>query len=195
MAHLTSANDSEKNGVELFFPGDRMPVIFGPGLRSSGWWAGRWVAYVASTEGDFVVEASDGTEACGFILLPSENYDISYQNGGFAGGDFVGSNANWTSGQPATGVGGQNVVTMINGGTRAFFNLFETQRIVAGDRTGADITYVLNEALKVSENGLLCNDSDGDLGTVGITDPIVVGIVAAVPTTRNLNRLGIDLKY
>lgn len=193
MAHLNSANPSEKNGVEIFFPGDRFPVVVGPNLRSSGWQAGRWVMYAAGGP-DWMVEVSDGTMAAGFILFPSSNYGISWRDGGFAGGPNVGSNANWTSIQPTQGVGGQNVVTMVNGGTRALFQHYETQRLVAGARTGATITYVLNEGLKVSENGLLCNDSDIDLATVGITDPIVVGIVSATPSTTG-TRLGIDLKF
>jgi hypothetical protein len=150
--------------------------------------------YVVGTT-DWTVEVSDGTMAAGFILFPSSNYGISWKGGGFLGGPNVGSNANWTSIQPTKGVGGQNVVTMVNGGTRALFQHYETQRLVAGDRTGADITYVLNETLRVSENGLLCNDSDIDLATVGITDPIGVGIVSATPSTSTGTRLGIDLKF
>jgi hypothetical protein len=194
MAHLISANPSEKNGVEIFFPGDRFPIIVGPSLRTSGWQAGRWVMYVTGAY-DWTVEVSDGTMAAGFILFPSSNYGISWRDGGFAGGPNVGSNANFTSIQPAKGQGGQNVVTMINGGTRALFQHFETQSIVATARTGPDILYGLNDDLKISENGLLCNDSDGDLATVGITTPIVVGIVSAIPSTSTGNRLGIDLKY
>ena len=57
------------------------------------------------------------------------------------------------------------------------------------------ITYSLNEALKVSENGLLCNDSDGALAAAGIAVPIVVGIVSGVPNARNSDRLSVDLKY
>lgn len=195
MAFIQSSNDTEKLDVELFFPGDRFPVIVGPLLRANRWRGGQFVMYVASDEGDFAVEASDGTMAAGFILFQSENYDISYADGGFLGGDNVGSNANYLGHQPATGIGGQNVVTLINGGTRAFFKMYETRRLVAGQRTGAIIIYTLHDDLKVSENGFLTNDSDVDLATVGIANPIVVGIVSAVPAARNFNRLCMDMKY
>lgn len=145
--------------------------------------------YVTGTS-DWTVEVSDGTAAAGFMMFPSERYSFADSYGS----DF-GSNANWTSAPFATGVGGQNVVTMVCGGPRAFFRLYETQALNAGTRTGADITYSLHDTLKISENGLLCNDSDVDLATVGITDPIVVGIVSAVPSTQNDNRLGADIKY
>lgn len=194
MAFLVHANDSETNDVSIFFPGDRFPVIVGPHLRFTGWRGGLFVMYVAALD-DFTVERSDGTMAAGFVLFPSEHYEIAYQGGAVLGGEGVGSNANWTSGQPATGVGGQNVVTMINGGTRAFFKWYETRRLVAGLRTGAPIVYTLHDDLKVSENGLLTNDPDVDLATVGIANPIVVGIVSAVPSANNFNRLGLDMKF
>lgn len=190
MAFLISSSTSEKLDVELRFPGDRFPVIAGPNLRLNGWRGGIWAQYVASVEGDFVVELSDGNRAAGFILFQSEDYDLSppYGNG-------PGSPQNFISSQPREGVGGQNVVTMINGGTQAFFKIFETRRLVAGARTGVPIVYTLHDPLKVSENGILCNDSDVDLATVGIANPIVVGIVSAVPAARNMNRLGADIKY
>jgi len=190
MAFTTNSDDSARLDVELRFPGDRFPVVVGPTLRQGGWRGGLWVQYVTSTEGDFVVEISDGNFASGFLLFQAENYEQAppYGTG-------PGSPANWISNQPREGTGGQNVVTMVNGGTQAFFKLFETQRLVAGARTGADITYSLNESLKVSENGLLTNDSDVDLATVGIANPIVVGIVSAVPSDRNGDRLGADIKY
>jgi hypothetical protein len=193
VAHLTHSDDSETNDVELFFPGNRYPVIVGPDLRQTGWRGGQFVMYVAD-DYDFTVEVSDGTKAAGFLLFPSENYNISWENGGFLGGDGVGSNANWTSGQPATGVGGQNVVTMINDGTRAFFKVFETIALAGGTRSGGAITYTHGERLKVSENGLLCNDSDAALALAGIADPVSAGIVSAVPSSLNGNRLGADVK-
>lgn len=194
---MQSSADSEKGDVELLFPGDRVPVIVGPLLRASLWRGGLFIRYVTHPLYDFVVEASDGNEATGFLLFPSENYGLP-QPGDFGIGDgllAVGSNQNFTSSQPATGVGGQNVMTVINGGTRAFFKMYEIRLLVAGARTGADITYGLNDDLKVSENGLLTNDSDADLATAGVGTPRVVGIVAAVPATRNLNRLALDMKY
>jgi len=187
MPTLQSSDDSAKLDVELMFPGDRMPVTCGPGLLASLWRGGLWVRYVAAGE-DFTVEVSDGNNSCGFLLFSSEEADPSR----------VGGPSDFISYQPATGVGGQNVMTVVNGGTRAYFKLYETRRLVAGARTGAPIVYTLTgtgATLKVSENGLLCNDSDVDLATVGITTPVVVGIVSAVPSVRNLNRLGADIKY
>jgi hypothetical protein len=93
------------------------------------------------------------------------------------------------------GVGGQNVMTIVEGGTRAYFKVFETTALAAGTRSGGAITYILNEDLKVSENGLLCNDSDGALGAAGVTTVQVVGIVSAVPTTANGGRLCLDMKF
>jgi hypothetical protein len=86
-------------------------------------------------------------------------------------------------------------MTMINGGTRAFFRVYETVALAGGTRTGGAIAYNLNDDLKVSENGLLCNDADGQLALVGIASPIVVGIVSAVPAALNANRLCMDMKF
>lgn len=188
-AFIISANPSERNDVELQFSGDRFPVIAGPELRATRWRGGLWVMYVATTS-DFTVEVSDGNAVAGFLLFPSENYTHA-----IVGGDGVGSNANYTGGQPATGVGGQNVVTMINGGTRAFFKVFETVALAAGTRSGGPITYNLHDSLRISENGLLCNDSTVELALAGVTTPVIVGIVSAVPAVRNGSRLGVDVKF
>lgn len=188
MATITGRTDLD---VELMFPGLRMPVTAGPILRSTRWRGGLWVMYVESAEGDFVVEASDGSHVAGCLLFPSENY---FPIIGTYGPDY-GSNANWTSGQPATGVGGQNVVTMFRDGTRAFFKVYETEALVGGVRAGGSITYAVNEILRVSENGYLCNDSEAELIAAGVADPVPVGIVSAAPASRNGNRLGVDLTY
>ena len=176
--------------VELMFPGDRFPVIAGPLLRVSGWRGGQFVMYATAND-DFVVEASDGIGATGFLLFQSENYQITPPDG-----TGPGSPENWTSQQFLNPQGGNNVATMVNGGTRAFFRIYETTALVgAGTRTGAAITYVLNEDLKISENGLLCNDTDVNLAAAGIATPIVVGIVSAIPTVANATRLCMDMKY
>jgi hypothetical protein len=196
VAFLQNANLSEVGDVELMFTGDRFPVIVGPDLISTGWRGGQFVQYVAASR-DFTVEASDGNAACGFLLFPSEYYG-ALQPGSFSTGadPLVGSNQNWLSSQPANGVGGQNVVTLVEGGTRAFFKVYETTALDAfGARAGGPITYTLNEQLKISERGILCNDSDPNLAAAGVTTPQVVGIVSALPSARNGNRLGIDLKY
>ncbi len=186
---IQNSNIDDVLDVELMFPGDRFPVTVGPLLRAAGWRGGRFVMYVAGND-DFIVEASDGTAAAGFILFQSENYDLAppYGTG-------PGSPENWIAQQPRHGIGGQNVMTMINGGTRAFFRVYETVALAGGTRTGGAIAYNLNDDLKVSENGLLCNDADGQLALVGIASPIVVGIVSAVPAALNANRLCMDMKF
>lgn len=181
MSTITGHVDAD---VELMYSALRLPVTAGPILRSTKWRGGQFVFYVNSPEGDFVVEASDGNAVAGFLLFPSENYTPLSP----------GSNNNWTSYQPATGMGGQNVVTIITDGTRAFFKVFETVALNGGVRNGGAITYSLNEPLYVSENGLLCNDSTVELGLAGIADPIQVGIVSATPRARNQNRLGVDTR-
>jgi len=175
--------------VELMYPALRLPVTAGPILRRTKWRGGVYVTYVSSPEGDFVVEQSDGNSVAGFLLFPSERY--SPLVGSTFGPDF-GSNADWTSAQPGTHIGGQNVVTMIRDGTRAFFRVFETVALAGGTRSGGPIVYNLMDDLKVSENGLLCNDSDVELALAGVLTPVEAGIVAAVPSARNAYRLGVD---
>ena len=187
MSTVTGTTDLD---VELQYPSLRLPVTVGPLLRASLWRGGTFVTYVTSTEGDFVVEKSDGNTACGFLLFPSENYAYSPPYGTGPGSD-----QNWTSFQPATGVGGQNVMTIIADNTRAFFRVFETVALAGGVRAGGPITYALNDTLYVSENGLLCNDSTVELALAGVVTPVEVGIVSAVPSARNDNRLGVDVRF
>jgi hypothetical protein len=190
MAFIANSNDDDLHDVDLMFPGDRFPVVAGSGLRTTGWRGGIFVRYVTGYT-DFEVEVSDGNEVAGFILFPSENYDLTPPTG-----TGPGSPENFTSYQRKPGPGGNNVVTMINGGTRAWFRVFETEALTGGGtRTGGPITYSLHDTLKISENGLLCNDSDGNLAAAGVTTPQVVGIVSAVPSDANLNRLCIDMKF
>ena len=187
---VQNSNRDDSGDVQLMFPGDRFPVIAGPVLRVSGWRGGLFVMYAAAAD-DFTVEVSDGTAACGFILFQSENYQLTPPTG-----TGPGSPQNFTSTQFLNPQGGNNVVTMINGGTRAFFRVFETVALNgAGARAAGAITYVLNQDLKISENGLLCNDSDANLAAAGIASPIVVGIVSAIPAAANGGRLCIDMKF
>ncbi len=196
MAFIQHSEPSAELDVELQFPGDRFPVIAGPGLLTTGWRGGLWVAYATGAD-DFTVEVSDGslvsgagTGAAGFILFQSEDYDLGppIANG-------PGSPENWISKQFLSGRGGQNVATMVCGGTRAFFRVFETVGRFA-PIVGVPIVYTLNEALFVSENGLLCNNA----GMVG-TPPAIAGAqiqvatVSAIPNAANNNRLCADVKY
>jgi len=196
MAFIQNSNLSEAGDVDLMFPGDRFPVIAGPDLLASGWRGGLFVQYVTGGD-DFTVEGSDGNSVAGFLLFQAERYEpLIPGSNGVSPNQVVGSPENWISSQFRAGVGGQNVATMVCGGTRAFFKAFETVALTGGGtRTGGPITYTLNEPLKVSENGLLCNDSDGNLAAAGVTTPSVVGIVCAVPSARNGDRLCMDMKY
>jgi len=150
--------------------------------------------YVADPDEDFVVEASDGTAATGFLWDESESNPPGKGVPNRRYGGQPGSVNDWTNIQYRS-TAHANVLTVVNGGTRALFRFFETVALSGGTRSGGAITYSLNEPLKVSENGLLCNDSDVELAAAGITSPIVVGIVSAVPNERNDQRLGVDLKF
>lgn len=190
MATFVQHSDtSAELDVELQFPGDRFPVIAGPNLLTNGWRGGVWVMYAASND-DFTVETSDGNAVAGFILFQSEDYQLTPPVG-----TGPGSPENWLSRQFRSGRGGQNVATMVNGGTRAMFRMFETIALAGGVRAGAAIVYTLNQNLRISENGLLCNDSDVQLAAAGVTTPVNVGIVSAVPSASTNNRIGADIKY
>jgi len=193
MAFKVHANLSEVGDVELEFPGDRFPVIAGPILLSTGWRGGLFVRYLTGGD-DFTVEVSDGNQVAGFLLFQAENYG-TLQPGSFGsdGAPVVGSPENWISKQFLAGVGGQNVATMVSGGTRAFFKVFETVALAGGTRSGGPITWVLNQPVKISESGILCNDSNGALALAGVTTPQVVGIVSAIPSAKNGFRLCIDM--
>lgn len=187
MPHIQNSAVDDAGDVELMFPGDRFPVSVGPNLRASGWRGGTFVQYVTGDQ-DFTVEISDGNAAAGFLLFQSEDYELTLPYG-----DGPGSPQNFLAQQNRSPVGGNNVVTMVFSGVRAFFKVYETVALNgAGARAGGPITYNLNDDLKVSENGLLCNDSDVNLAAAGVTNPQVVGTVSAVPSSSNNNRLGID---
>jgi len=190
MASITGQTDLDLE--MLLLGGFRFTVTAGPTLRRDKWHGGLFVQYVTSDEGDFVVERSGGSKVAGVVLFPSERYDPLI---GGTFGPMYGSNDNWTSYQPGTGVGGQNGVSIISGGLIGFFKLYETIALSGGTRSGGPIVYHLHDKLRVSENGLLCNDSAAQLILAGVTDPLEVGIVSAVPSTRNKNRLGADIKY
>ena len=178
--------------VELHLRGDRFFVQPGPVLLSTGWRGGLWVRYVPG-DYDFTVEASDGNTCTGFLLFQSEDYQPFPPPFGTG----VGSPENYLAHQfLANGQGGQNIATIVAGGTRCYFKVYEQFQLNGGVRDpNLPITYVLNENLKVSENGFLCNDSDVELALAGVISPKVVGVCSAVPNPTNRNRLGFDLKY
>lgn len=184
-------NNNSRPDVDLLVLGDTLPAQAGPILRQTGWRGGLFVRYVASSETDlFVVEQSDGNSVAGFLANASENNSF--------GGP--GSNRNWTStiqrGDAVSAAAGASTVTVISGGAHALFAVYETVALTGGGtRIGGPITYLPNEPLKISENGLLCNDTDGNLAAAGIATPQVVGFVIVAPSERSGNRLGLDLKF
>lgn len=183
MGNITGRVDLD---VEIMYStGDRFQVSVGPDLRASGWRGGTWVQYSTSATEDFVIEISDGNEAAGFLSFASEDYTP---------GAIGGPENNWTNLQLRS-TSHANVVTMWSGGLRAYFKVYETVALSGGTRSGAEIVYALHDKLYVSENGLFCNDSTVELGNAGISDPVYVGIVSAVPSARNGYRLGVDVKF
>jgi len=180
--------------VVLVINGDKLPVTVGPILRASGWRGGIWVRYVppVGLVDEYVVEASDGNEAAGFLAFPSEDYDPNSFSGPV--NNFTGIQLTLNQGS----VAGASTATVTAGGGRFLFLVFETVAIGPGgfrDGTAGFLTYNLNEDLKIGENGFLCNDPDARLALQGVVTPQIVGKCCAVPHTRNGFRLGVDLKY
>jgi hypothetical protein len=171
--------------------GDKYRITVGPILRRSKWKAGIFVKYVEdeTATDEYTVERSDGVDVAGFLLYGSEDYTdpqisnyrnyTSYQNAGFL------ANAN-----------GSAVLTLISGGGRFLFSEFETISLDAGGvRQGPPIVYRLNEKLKISENGLLCNDPDDRLLlATGGDETVVIGNVCKIPSSIE-PKLGFDMRY
>lgn len=175
-----------KDDVYIMYRGDSLNVYAGPELRRTGWRGGLWVRYIDPGTGvdDFLVEVSDGNEVAGFMIFPSENYS-----------EVWGSVNNFTGGQLRTGAEGASTVAIFAGGGRSLFKVFETVALAGGTRSGGPITYSLNEDLKVSENGLLCNDSNVELALAGVTSPQIVGKCSLLPTSARGEYLGLDVKW
>lgn len=176
--------------LDILLQGDRFPVAAGPVLRSTGWRAGLWVKYVPDENdvNNFTVEQSEGIYATGFLLIGSENYKVpsAYAN-----------ERNYTSYQNIgihAEASGASVLTLIAGGGRFLFRVFETVALNGqGQRSGGPITYNLNDSLYVSENGLLTNDDPARLAlATGNPTPLLVGVCCKTPTG---GKLGLDLKY
>jgi hypothetical protein len=180
--------------LEVLIQGDRLPCTPGPALRASKWVGGLYVMFIPPIDvNDWLVAVSDGISAAGFIMSPSEDYSNPRGGAGYR---------NWTSMQPANRgaqvlASGATTQTLVAGGGRFMFKHFETISLDAGGaRVGPAAVYTLNNKLKVSENGLLCNDPDARLLlATGGTETIFVGIVSAVPNARSGFRLGMDHKF
>ena len=169
--------------------GDRSPVTAGPILRSSRWKAGVWVMYAENenTSAEFTVERSNGVYATGFLMYGSEDYTNARQS----------TYRNFTSYQQTGGLAsasGASVLTMVMGGGRFLFTQFEEFRLDGQGNRTIPANYQLNQDLKVSENGLLCNDADADLiNKHGGAVALLVGVCCKTPGTDG--KLGLDLKY
>lgn len=181
------------NDLDVLKHADRFSVNAGTSLRSTGWVAGQWVQYASTQQppvNQFTVEKSSGITAAGFLLYGSENYSNPR----------VSTYRNYTSYQNAgsfsAAASGASVVTMVAGGGKFLFRYFETIALNAfGVRAGGPAIYNVQDPLKVSENGLLCNDPDANLlAATGGTSVILVGLCSFVPTLDN-PKLGLDLKY
>ena len=169
--------------------GDRSPVTAGPELRRTGWKAGFWVKYVENENNaaEFTVELSDGVYATGFLMYGSEDYSDARQSNyrNFTSYQMRGLNAS---------ASGASVLTMVMGGGRFLFTQFEKNNLDAQGARTIPATYALNDNLKVSENGLLCNDSDADLkAKTGGAIALLVGVCCKTPTSDG--KLGLDLKF
>ena len=183
---------TEHPDVDTHFPGDRFPVHPVASLRATGWVGGQWVMYTASEYGlPWCVQKSDGTKGAGFLLFASENY----------ANQAAGAGQNYTSMQwrssPSVAASGASVVTMINGGSRTYFKNYETVALDAGgNRTNGAIVYNYGDELRVSENGLLCNDSDAFVqAATGAASSLLVGYCVDPPSASNSDRLGADIKW
>mgnify|MGYP000175356331 CR=1 FL=1 len=181
------------NELDVLRAGEKLTATAGPLIRRSGWRAGQWVMYATTQTpavSEFTVEKSDGIYAAGFLLNGSEDYSDPRRS----------TYRNYTSYQNKSDFGavasGASVVTLMVGGGRYFFQLYETIALDAfGVRANGPATYAVNLPLKISENGLLCQDSDTDLlvATGGAT-VVVVGRCSRVPATDD-PRLGLDYNY
>ena len=168
--------------------GERYPVRIGPLLARDGWKAGAWVRYVAPTDQVdlWLVEKSNGITAAGFLGYESEDYSDPRRT----------TYRNYTSMQNRMPGTANRVVTMHTGGGKYLFAWFETISLdVLGARTGPPITYVVGESLRLSENGLLCNDPAARIMlATGGTEVVSVGRCNRIPT-RDLPKVGLDLAF
>lgn len=178
--------------LEILTPGDRFPCTIGPLLRRSKWKGGTWVRYVedVNSTDSFTVERSDGIHTCGFLIYGSEDYDNAR----------ISTYRNYTSYQNTSPIAndlGTATLTLVAGGGRFLFKQFETQALDAqGQRNGGAIVYNLNDELKVSENGLLCNDEDARLLlATGGAKTLIIGTCCLIPTEANGQKLGLDYKF
>jgi hypothetical protein len=179
--------------LEVLRQGDKYTATAGPLMRQTGWIAGQWLMYSTvqvPPVSEFTMEKSTGIYTTGFTLFGSENYTNPRQS----------TYRNYTSyqnrGTEEAVASGASVITIVAGGGRFLFSNYERIALDAfGVRAGGPAVYNVNLPLKVSENGLLCQDPDAFLLlATGGTDVLVIGVCSKTPTTAD-PRLGLDLKY
>lgn len=178
--------------VQMLYAGERAKVTAGPILRRTRWVGGLFVQYANPVDqvNDFLVEQSFGQASCGFMISPSENYNDPRGGAGVR---------NWTSIQPAnpeatTLASGASTQTINVGGGRFLFRHYERVALTpGGTRTGGPAIYNLNDPLKVSENGLLCNDPDAWLSIATGGFALRVGICCVIPEYAG-GKLGVDYR-
>lgn len=190
---MSTSLNLTSDDLDVLKAGDKLTATAGPLMRASGWVAGQFVRYVdpqVPPVSEFTVEKSDGVTAGGFVIYGSENYSDPRRS----------TYRNYTSYQNASSfvavASGASVVTiMVNGGRHLFRN-YETVALDAfGVRAGGPAVYSISQPLKISENGLLCQDPDALLLlATGGTDVLIAGVCCKVPTTND-PRLGLDLKF
>lgn len=190
---MTTDINLTNDDLDVFRQGDKFTATAGPLMRASGWRAGQWVMY-ATTQvppvSEFTIEKSTGIYTTGFTLFGSEDYADARRS----------NYRNYTSYQNRSSImsvaSGASVITIVAGGGRFLFRLYETVALDAfGVRAGGPAVYNVNLPLKVSENGILCQDPDALLLlATGGTEVLTIGVCSKVPTLTD-PRLGLDLKY
>jgi hypothetical protein len=187
-----SDNATERPDLELLnkSASSTTPVALDLSLRTNGYPAGLFVKYIAPDNPvhDWVVVASDGITANGLLWDMQTQDDVQR-----------GSVNSWLAMRPATPAltahrSGATTVTMFAGKLIAIFRNFEKVALTAaGTRTGGPAVYAVGQPLKVSENGLLCNDPDAFLlAATGGSAVVRAGTCNAAPSQTG-GRVGADV--
>ncbi len=159
-----------------FRKGDTVTSKLHPTLTS--WAGGQFVKWFDDGTGEPCVKKADG-RFCGFLAYGSDESADQWNS-------FTHQNASYSYG----------VVTF--GGNFFATRTYETQGYLARNGLGpvVDLVYTANQKLYVSENGLITNENESDLGTYGAHNypdgsPVVdmshevFGIVAVPPNAEN----------